>query len=129
MADSLQLYMVGVMVEDMTEALTFYRQLGLAVPDGRASNHVQVKMENGVTLFLDGRPEDWDPGYGDEPYGNIIEFYLETEQAVRDRVEEMESQGYAAFRPPYITQFGMCFAMFKDPPGNTILLSGEAASG
>jgi catechol 2,3-dioxygenase-like lactoylglutathione lyase family enzyme len=30
----LELYMIGVIVEDMPRAVEFYRRLGLAVPEG-----------------------------------------------------------------------------------------------
>ena len=39
---------------------------------------------------------------------------------------ELIDFGYQSHRAPYMTSFGMCFAMVKDPDGNTILLSGDA---
>jgi hypothetical protein len=45
---ALDLFMIGLMVQDMAEALTFYRRLGLDVPDGSENEtHVQIKMGTG----------------------------------------------------------------------------------
>ena len=47
---ALELYMVGVIVEDMPRALEFYRRLGVAVPDGAdEQEHVEVEM-SGLTF-------------------------------------------------------------------------------
>ena len=67
---ALELYMLGLIVQDMGKSLEFYRQLGLAIPEGsEALTHVEVKMGSGLTFFLDSRPSRWDPGYSkkDEP--------------------------------------------------------------
>jgi catechol 2,3-dioxygenase-like lactoylglutathione lyase family enzyme len=141
---ALDLFMIGLMVQDMTEALTFYRRLGLAVPDGSENEtHVQIKMGTGLTFFLDSNPARWDPSYdvpvrrGSSPdrsqdgtaaagrYPMVLEFYLERQSAVQAKYEELTSFGYYGHRAPYATSFGMCFALVEDPDGNTILLSGD----
>ncbi|NOK62424.1 MAG: Catechol 2,3-dioxygenase or other lactoylglutathione lyase family enzyme [Chloroflexi bacterium AL-W] len=49
---SLNLYMVGVIVEDMTRSVEFYRRLGVAIPESSENKqHVEIQM-NGVTFFL-----------------------------------------------------------------------------
>ena len=59
---ALELYMVGLIVRDMPAAVAFYRRLGLAIPaESEDRPHVQIKMSGGLTLFLDARPERWDP--------------------------------------------------------------------
>jgi catechol 2,3-dioxygenase-like lactoylglutathione lyase family enzyme len=135
---ALELYMLGLIVRDMSTALEFYRRLGLAIPDGsEKQSHVEIKMGSGLTFFLDSKPERWDSGYGSqsalEPgaaadrYPAILEFYLGEQAAVAAKYTELINFGYQSYREPYITSFGMCFAMVKDPDGNTILLSGDAA--
>ena len=48
----LELYMVGVIVEDMARAAEFYRLLGVDVPERvESEGHVEVKM-SGLTFFL-----------------------------------------------------------------------------
>jgi hypothetical protein len=53
---ALELYMVGVMAQDMDKSLEFYRRLGLAIPPGSDRQpHVEVKMGGELTFFLDAR--------------------------------------------------------------------------
>jgi uncharacterized glyoxalase superfamily protein PhnB len=132
----LDLYMLGVIVQDMPAAVAFYRRLGLDVPEGsEAQSHVEIRMGSGMTFFLDSKPRRWDPRYGageGEPsnasgdrYPVVLEFYLEERAALEAKYEELTTHGYQGFREPYPTSFGMYFAMVKDPDGNTILLSAD----
>jgi hypothetical protein len=57
----------------------------------------------------------------------ILEFYLKEQAALVAKYAEMIDFGYQSYREPYRTSFGMYFAMLKDPDGNTILLSADAA--
>ena len=134
----LELYMLGLMVRDMPAAVAFYRRLGVDLPEGsEAQTHVEVKMGSGLTFFLDSRPDRWDPGLGPEAapatrpapgrYPMVLEFYLKEAAALEAKYRALVEAGYEGFRPPYPTTFGMVFAMVKDPDGNTVLLSAEAA--
>jgi catechol 2,3-dioxygenase-like lactoylglutathione lyase family enzyme len=134
---ALELYMIGLIVKDMPTALTFYRRLGLDIPEASDTQaHVEIKMGN-MTFFLDSKPERWDPGFGKQPdsdlqpasayYPSILEFYLKEQSTLEAKFTELVNFGYEGFRAPYLTSFGMCFAMIKDPDGNTILLSADAA--
>jgi catechol 2,3-dioxygenase-like lactoylglutathione lyase family enzyme len=125
----LELYMVGVVVEDMARAVEFYRRLGVDVPEGsETKHHVEVKM-SGLTFFLTTKVINarWDPARTDASggYRMILEFYLETQQAVDDKYAEMIGYGYESHHPPFVTPFKIYFAFVNDPDGNTILLSGE----
>lgn len=136
---ALELYMLGLIVQDMPTALTFYRRLGLAIPEGSETrSHVEIKMGNGMTFFLDSKPTLWDPQFGThadaqpipahDRYPVILEFYLKEPSTLEAKYAELVDYGYQGFREPYPTLFGMYFAMVKDPDGNTILLSADAAS-
>src|SRR5258708_14067206 len=77
---ALDLYMVGLTVQDMSKSLVFYRRLGLALPEKSAEQqHIEVKMAGELTFFLDTRairsdnPELGKP-VGDHPI--ILEFYF-----------------------------------------------------
>jgi len=133
---ALELYMLGLIVHDMGKSLEFYRLLGLAIPEGsEAMTHVEVKMGSGLTFFLDSRPSRWDPGYvrrddggageATNSYRSVLEFYMQTQEAVEAKYAELTGLGYQGYRTPYETSFGMCFAMVNDPDGNIILLSGD----
>jgi predicted lactoylglutathione lyase len=133
---ALELYMLGLIVQDMDKSLEFYRRLGLAIPEGsEEQTHVQIKMGSGLTFFLDSKPSRFDPGFvrGDNPghmeaadgYRSILEFYVKAREAVDTKYTELIGFGYRSQRAPYETSFGMYFAMVNDPDGNTILLSGD----
>jgi hypothetical protein len=49
---ALELYMVGVIVEDMPRAVEFYRRLCVAVPEAaEEQEHVEIAM-SALTFFL-----------------------------------------------------------------------------
>ena len=131
----LELYMVGVIVEEMTRAIEFYRRLGLDIPDGSETKfHVEVKMGQ-MTFFLNTKQANarWDPAKTDASggYRIILEFYLKSREAVDAKMTEMAAYGYKVHVAPYEVTPELYFAMIDDPDGNTILLSaflGEAAA-
>lgn len=134
----LELYMLGVVVQDMSKALEFYRRLGLDIPENAEElTHVETKMGNGgFTFFLDSRPQRWDPSFvrgndsehpgATDSYRSIFEFYLKTQGAVDAKYAELTGFGYQSQHEPYdVAPIGMRFALVKDPDGNAILLSGD----
>jgi catechol 2,3-dioxygenase-like lactoylglutathione lyase family enzyme len=128
---ALELYMVGVIVEDMPRALEFYRRLGVAVPDGaEEQEHVEVAM-SGLTFFLSTKAANarWDPAPtpASGGYRIILEFYLETRDALDAKYEELTGFGYESHCAPYNVSPELRFAMVDDPDGNTILLSASVS--
>jgi catechol 2,3-dioxygenase-like lactoylglutathione lyase family enzyme len=132
----LELYMLGLVVRDMSVSLEFYRRLGLDIPEGsEGKTHVEIKMGSGLTFFLDSNPARWDPKFVREDtsenaetregYRAVLEFYLKTRAAVEAKYAELMSFGYRSLRAPYEAPIGMCFAFVADPDGYTILLSGD----
>lgn len=123
----LELYMVGVVVEDMARAIQFYKRLGVDIPDGSEEKfHVEVKMGQ-MTFFLNTKKANarWDPARTDAAggYRIILEFYLKTREAVDAKMAEMAGYGYKVHVEPYEVTPELYFAMIDDPDGNTILLS------
>ena len=124
---ALELYMVGVIVEDMPRAAEFYRRLGVDVPQGAESEeHVEVAM-SGLTFFLSTKRANarWDPARTDASggYRIVLEFYLETAAALDAKYEELTGFGYVGHCAPYDVTPKLRFAMVDDPDGNTVLLS------
>lgn len=123
----LELYMVGVIVEEMPRALEFYRRLGVAIPEGSENKgHVEVKM-SGLTFFVTTKEvaARWDPARTEASagYRMILEFYLKTREAVDQKYAELIGCGYNSHHAPFETPFNAYFAMVDDPDGNTILMS------
>jgi predicted lactoylglutathione lyase len=118
----LELYMLGLIAQDMDTSLEFYRRLGLAIPEASEGKpHVEVKMESGLTLFLN------EPGRVEMPDAPrvILEFYLKERAAVDAKYTELTDSGYQSYHAPFVSSIGMYFAMINDPDGNTILLSAD----
>lgn len=128
---ALQLFMIGLNVQDMGKSQEFYRRLGLVIPAGSQDEpHVQVKMGEEFTFFLDTRaikPEALASGETVEGYRVLFEYYLKSQAAVEAKYIELIEYGYQSYRAPFIYANGMCFALVNDPDGNTILLSGDVA--
>jgi catechol 2,3-dioxygenase-like lactoylglutathione lyase family enzyme len=124
---ALELYMVGVIVEDMPRAVQFYRRLGVDLPQGAESEeHVEIAM-SGLTFFLStkranarGDPARTEASGG---YRTVLEFYLETPAVLDAKYEELTGHGYVGHCAPYDVTPKLRFAMVDDPDGNTILLS------
>ncbi|MDQ3670918.1 MAG: VOC family protein [Actinomycetota bacterium] len=129
---ALELYMVGVIVADMERAVEFYRRLGLAIPEGSEEQaHVEVKMGE-MTFFLSTKQANarWDPAARETSggYRIILEFYLESRDALDAKHAEMIGFGYPEHCAPYDVTPELRFAMVDDPDGNTILLSASATT-
>jgi catechol 2,3-dioxygenase-like lactoylglutathione lyase family enzyme len=124
----LELNMIGLLVENMDRALAFYRHLGLQVPSN-AEGKTRIELRMGeMTFFLDSHLTSWDPDYAPSRqtinhYPSVLEFSLETKEAVDTKYAELVGRGYEGFRYPHNTSCGMRFALIKDPDGNTIVLS------
>ena len=129
----LELYMVGVIVEDMGRAAEFYRRLGVDVPrDADEKEQVEIQM-SGLTFFLSTKAANarWDPARTDASggYRIVLEFYLDTPAAVDAKYEELTGYGYVGHVAPYDVTPELRFAMIDDPDGNSILLSAYQAEG
>ncbi len=125
---SIQLSMVGLMVEDMPRALEFYRRLGLEIPaEDDTKRFVMHRMESGVTLFWDRYFADtYDPNRQPHTggYQVMLEFFLGSNAAVDTKYAELVDYGYHGRMAPEQTN-GPYAAMVDDPDGNVILLTAE----
>jgi predicted lactoylglutathione lyase len=128
----LELYMVGVIVEDIGRAIEFYQRLGVEFAEGSESKeHVEVKM-SGMTFFLTTKRLNarWDPARTEitgSGYRMILEFYLKSRAELDAKYAEMIGYGYESHAAPFVTPFNMYFALINDPDGNTVLLSSEVS--
>ena len=118
---ALELYMVGLVARDLDKSLEFYRRLGLGLPQASdGQRHISVKMESGVTFFLNA-PER--AGIGG---GVILEFYLASRASVDEKYSELIAFGYKSARPPaFEPSIPVYFALITDPDGHIIMLSAD----
>jgi catechol 2,3-dioxygenase-like lactoylglutathione lyase family enzyme len=132
-----ELFMIGLITQNLEKSKDFYRRLGIAVPEESAGQRaVAIKMEKGATLLLSTTPiarEFPKPGGESSDARSFLEVYLQTQAAVEAKYAELIACGYQSYRAPFLVNVDipspsrMCFALVDDPDGNTILLSGDAA--
>ena len=126
--------MVGVIVEDMSRAVEFYRRLGVEIPEGsEEAEFVELAM-SGLTFFLSTKQAQarWDPAQRDPAAGGyriLLEFYVETAEALDAKYAELTGYGYASHCAPFDVSPTTRFAMVDDPDGNTILISAATDGG
>ena len=120
------LHMLNLVVDDMRASLDFYRQLGIAVPDGgdAADPHVQLRLPGGFSLELDTAESArlWHAAWRTDPgtVGVVIGFSLPTREAVDERYAELTSAGYAGRQPPFDAFWGARYAIVADPDGDDV---------
>lgn len=123
---SLELSMVGLVVEDISASLEFYRRLGVDIPaSADGERFVMHRMESGVTVFWDtvfARTYDPDREKPEGGYRIMLEFFLEDNDAVDAKYSEMVAHGYHGRSAPQQTT-GPYAAMIDDPDGNMILIT------
>lgn len=117
------MYMVGLVTRHMSRSFDFYRRLGVDF-DQQGGAHREARVSD-LTFFLDERPEAWHPGIEERPYPWLLEFFFESLEDLRAKVDELVAEGHELIDAPYLTAFGMWFAFIADPDGNTVLLSAQ----
>lgn len=126
---TIQLAMVGIVVEDMARSLRFYRRLGLDIPDDADEQpFVMHRMPSGVTLFFDrvfvtaNDPDRRPSARG--AYNVVLEFYAGTRDAVDELYRALTEDGYTARHEPWKSR-GPYAALVEDPDGNVVLITAE----
>jgi catechol 2,3-dioxygenase-like lactoylglutathione lyase family enzyme len=123
MNDNPILDQLNLVVSDMQATVTFYRRLGLDIPDTDAAfqaHHRSARMPSGLDLDFDSAEfaGHWDVGL--HAARAIIGFKVSS----RERVDELYSQltgfGYVGQQPPYDAFWGARYAVVEDPDGNPV---------
>jgi len=124
----LELYMLGLIPQNINESLEFYRRLGIDFQERieAGQSFVGAKMESGLTFFLNNAaelvPETDRPRV-------MLEFYLKERALVDAKYAELTGYGYQGYRAPFdVPPIKMYFAMINDPDGNIVLLSADQES-
>jgi len=118
---------IGLVTADMARALAFYRDLGLAIPEGAESApHVDVRFDSGLRVSWDTHATitafdpEWTPASG----GHRVALCFECDDAADvDAVySRMTSAGHTGHRPPWDAVWGQRYAVLHDPDGNPVEL-------
>jgi catechol 2,3-dioxygenase-like lactoylglutathione lyase family enzyme len=124
---------IGVVVQDMTRSLAFYRRLGLDVPAGAdGEQHVEVALPGGLKLAFDTTETirsfdpSWTPATGSPRMG--LAFACDSPTEVDKLYGELVAAGYEGHKEPWDAFWGMRYALIHDPDGNGVDLYCPTAS-
>ena len=108
---------IGIVTSDMARSITFYRLVGLDVPETPEEGHVDTFLPNGVRFMLDTvrsfRPE-WT-----RETGNQIGLAFECANAaeVDELYARITAAGFDGEKAPWDAVWGQRYAQLSDPDG------------
>lgn len=120
----MKLDMVGLVVEDMAKAVTFYETLGFTVSEERGADYLEL-INEGVRLSLNSREMVASIyGFFPEKNGDTIElaFLCHSPAEVDQKVAVIQAAGYEVFKAPWDAFWGQRYSIIKDVDGNLLSL-------
>lgn len=122
---AISLNTVGITVKDLGKSLSFYRTLGLAIPEGLDNeHHVEFTSEDGYsigfipeTTMLRTNP-NWQTPTGDNRIS--LQFACKTPAEVDETYKKLIEAGHQSFKEPWNAFWGQRFAQVLDPDGNNV---------
>ncbi len=115
-----QLNAIGIVVSDMARSISFYRLLGLDMPETPEEDHVETSLPNGVRLMLDAEEmvKGFRPDWTREP-GNQVALAFECESPAQ--VDELHAKataaGFHGEKEPWDAFWGQRYGQLQDPDG------------
>jgi catechol 2,3-dioxygenase-like lactoylglutathione lyase family enzyme len=122
---AISLHTVGITVKDLGKSLSFYRTLGLAIPEDQDNEqHVEFTSEAGYsigfipeTTMLHTNP-NWQAPKGNNRIS--LQFACKTPAEVDEAYKKLMDAGHQSFKEPWDAFWGQRFAQVIDPDGNNI---------
>ncbi len=125
---------VGVVVDDMSRSLAFYRRLGLAIPpEADAEAHVQASLPGDLSIAWDTADviksfdPSWSPPSGGHRLG--VAFECDGPAEVDSTYADLVAAGYEGHLEPWDAVWGMRYAVVHDPDGNSVDLYAALPAG
>jgi catechol 2,3-dioxygenase-like lactoylglutathione lyase family enzyme len=115
----------NLVVADMGASVTFYRRLGLDIPDTEPewqASHRSASSRDGIDLDFDSVEfaKRWDQGWPDRPAMGVLGFKVASREAVDEIYQDLTSAGYKSQQAPHDTFWGARYAIVEDPDGNAV---------
>src|SRR5580692_9050813 len=109
MNDSPAFDQLNLVVSDMQAAVTFYRRLGLEIPDTDPdfqAHHRSARSPGGAALDFDSAAfaRHWDTGWNSARV--VIGFGVPSRERVDSLYAEITAAGYASQQPPFDAFWG-----------------------
>lgn len=115
-----QLNAIGIVVSDMARSISFYRLLGLDMPETPGEDHVETSLPNGVRLMLDaeemvkGFRPDWTRETGNQV---ALAFECESPAQVDELYAKAAAAGFHGEKEPWDAFWGQRYGQLQDPDG------------
>jgi catechol 2,3-dioxygenase-like lactoylglutathione lyase family enzyme len=121
---NVRLDLVGIVARDMGASLSFYRRLGLDIPEGvEAETHVEATTPSGLRVAWDNAEliRQIDPEWTEPSGGHrvALAFLCTSPADVDAKYEELAALGHG-HKEPWDAFWGQRYASMKDPDGNQI---------
>ena len=115
-----ELNALGIVTSDMARSITFYRLLGLDVPETPDESHVDTFLPNGVRFMLDSEDtvRSFRPEWMRET-GNQVGLAFECASAaeVDELYARITAAGFDGEKAPWDAVWGQRYAQLRDPDG------------
>lgn len=116
---------VGLVVDDMARSLTFYRRLGVPVPQGADDQpHVEAELPGGLRLLWDSADtvRSFDPDWAEPAGGSRMSLAFDCGRptGVDATYADLVDAGYEGHLKPWDAVWGQRYAVVHDPDGNTV---------
>lgn len=125
---------IGLVADDMSTTLAFYRLLGLDIPaEADGQPHVDVVLPSGIRLMWDTADTvrsvdpEWTPPSGSRRVA--LAFDCRTPADVDSAYAEITRAGYRGYHAPWDAFWGQRYATVLDPDGNPVDLFADFAAG
>jgi uncharacterized glyoxalase superfamily protein PhnB len=119
--------LIGLVVEDMSASLAFYRRLGLDIPTGADSEpHVEITLPGGLRLAWDAAEmiksidPEWTPPTGGHRVG--LAFLCDSPAGVDSSYDSLVAASGQGHQAPWDAFWGQRYATLRDPDGNSVEL-------
>lgn len=114
---------VNLVVSDMEATVTFYRRLGLTIPDTDPewqAHHRNARLPGGIDLDFDSVAfaRHWDKGW--KGGMGVLGFKVDRRERVDEIYADLTGAGYAGQQQPYDAFWGARYAVVEDPDGNPV---------
>ncbi|HEY3981351.1 MAG TPA: VOC family protein [Streptosporangiaceae bacterium] len=114
---------LNLVVSDMEATVTFYRRLGLDIPDTDPDfqdHHRSARLPGGLDLDFDSAEfaRRWDAGL--KSARAVVGFRVPSRERVDSLYADLTGAGYAGQQPPFDAFWGARYAVVEDPDGNPV---------
>jgi catechol 2,3-dioxygenase-like lactoylglutathione lyase family enzyme len=115
----------NLVVSDMSATVTFYRRLGLTIPETDpdwTSHHRTAQISGDIDLDFDSAEFAvvWDKGWSSGPRMGVLGFRVSSRKEVDNIYRDLTEAGYSGEQGPYDTFWGARYAVVQDPDGNPV---------